>query len=287
MQSAKNLKITLDMIKIEHTLFALPFAMLGAFLAARGIPPLHKLLWITVCMVGARSAAMAFNRLVDEKYDAANPRTRMRALPAGLLSRRFVVVFTVASSLLFLLGAAMLNTMTLLLSPVALGSVLFYSYTKRFTALSHLVLGWCLAIAPMGAWIAVSGEFALLPLVLSAVVMLWTAGFDIIYACQDYDFDVSAGLNSIPQRLGIAKALWVARLLHVGVFCLLILLYWLAGLSWPGAIGLLLAGALLIRQHSLVSPKDLSKLDAAFFTANATLSIILFVSIGIDLLLRV
>ena len=180
----------------------------------------------------------------------------------------------------------MLNSATLLLSPVALGSVLFYSYTKRFTSLSHLVLGWCLAIAPMGAWIAVKGEFGLLPLVLSAVVMLWTAGFDVIYACQDYEFDVSVGLNSIPQRLGIARALWVARLLHLCVFALLLLLYWLAQLSWPGAIGLILAGALLIRQHSLVSPQDLSKLDAAFFTANAMLSVILFISIGLDLLLR-
>lgn len=286
MQSVKNLKTTLDMIKIEHTLFALPFAMLGAFLAARGIPPLSSLFWITICMIGARSAAMAFNRLVDEKYDAANPRTRMRALPAGLLSRRFVIVFTIVSSLLFLLGAAMLNTLTLLLSPVALGSVLFYSYTKRFTSLSHLVLGWCLAIAPMGAWIAVRGEFGLLPLVLSAIVMLWTAGFDIIYACQDYDFDVSAKLNSIPQRLGIARALWVARLLHLCVFGLLLLFYWMAKLSWLGAIGLMLAGALLIRQHSLVSPQDLSRLDAAFFTANAMLSVILFISIGADLLIR-
>ncbi len=284
--SVKNLKTTLDMIKIEHTLFALPFAMLGAFLAAGGIPPFHKLLWITVCMVGARSAAMAFNRLVDAEYDAANPRTRMRALPAGLLSRKFVIAFTIVSSLIFLIGAAMLNSTTLLLSPVALGSVLFYSYTKRFTSLSHLVLGWCLAIAPMGAWIAVKGEFDLLPLVLSGVVMLWTAGFDIIYACQDYEFDVSVGLNSIPQRFGIARALWVARLLHLCVFGLLLLLYWLAQLSWPGAIGLILAGALLIRQHSLVSPQDLSRLDAAFFTANAMLSVILFISIGLDLLLR-
>ncbi|MCS6886051.1 MAG: UbiA-like polyprenyltransferase [Acidobacteriota bacterium] len=282
----KSLRTTLEMIKIEHTLFALPFALLGAFLAASGIPPLGKLFWIAVCMVGARSAAMAFNRLVDERYDAANPRTRKRALPAGLVSRRFVMAFTIISSAVFLIGAAMLNRLTLLLSPVALASILLYSYTKRFTALCHLVLGWCLAMAPMGAWIAIRGEFEVLPLVLSAVVMLWTAGFDIIYSCQDYEFDLRTGLYSIPQRLGIARALWVSRALHLCVFGLLVSLYWLAELSWPGIVGIALAAALLLRQHWLVKADDLSRLDTAFFSTNALLSVILFVAIGADLLLR-
>src|SRR5215468_5245447 len=201
----RSLKITLEMIKIEHTLFALPFAFLGAVLAARGLPAWDRILWIVVAMVGARSAAMAFNRLVDREFDAANPRTKMRAIPAGLLSPRFVVAFTVASSALFFLAAFMLN-------PVALASVLVYSYTKRLTSLSHLVLGWCLSIAPTGAWIAVRGTIdSPAPLLLSLAVALWTAGFDIIYACQDRDFDAQAGLHSIPRRFGVAQALRISR----------------------------------------------------------------------------
>lgn len=201
----RSLKITLEMIKIEHTLFALPFALLGAVIAARGIPSLRILFWIVIAMVGARSAAMAFNRLVDRRYDAANPRTSMRALPAGLLTARFVGLFTLASAALFFVASWQLNRLTLLLSPVALASVLAYSYTKRFTSLSHIVLGWCLAIAPTGAWIAVRGAIdSPIPLLLSLAVLLWTAGFDIIYACQDRDFDETAGLQSIPRRLGIA-----------------------------------------------------------------------------------
>src|SRR5262249_31540508 len=193
----RSLKITLDMIKIEHTLFALPFAFLGAVLAARGLPAWDRVLWIVVAMVGARSAAMAFNRLVDREYDSANPRTKTRAIPAGLLSARFVSVFTVASAALFFLAAFMLNRLTLILSPIALASILFYSYTKRFTSLSHLVLGWCLSIAPTGAWIAVRGAIdSPSPLLLSLAVMLWTAGFDVIYACQDRDFDAQSGLHS-------------------------------------------------------------------------------------------
>ncbi|HET9530393.1 MAG TPA: UbiA-like polyprenyltransferase, partial [Blastocatellia bacterium] len=220
MAIAERLRITLEMIKIEHTLFALPFAFLGATLAARGVGPqpaafwISKLVWITVAMVGARSAAMTFNRIADRDVDAANPRTSSRALPAGLLDLRFAWVFTLVSAALFLLAASQLNRLTLMLSPVALGSVLFYSYTKRFTALSHLVLGWCLAIAPSGAWIAIQGKLTIVPVLLSASVMLWTAGFDILYACQDYDFDRKAGLHSIPKAVGISRALWVARGLH-------------------------------------------------------------------------
>ncbi|KAF0249590.1 MAG: 4-hydroxybenzoate octaprenyltransferase [bacterium] len=281
----KNLKITLEMIKIEHTLFALPFAILGAVLAAKGIPSLEKLFWISMCMVGARSAAMAFNRLVDQRFDAANPRTKTRAIPAGLLSSRFVLIFTIVSSALFLFSSAQLNQLTLILSPIALGSVLFYSYTKRFTSFSHLVLGWCLAIAPTGAWIAITGEFHTIPILLSAIVMLWTSGFDIVYACQDYEFDKESKLYSIPQKLGIERSLWVARLFHLTMFVLLVVFFFVANLKWVGAIGVLLSAILLVRQHSLVSAQDLSRLDAAFFTTNATLSIILLVTVGIDVML--
>lgn len=282
----RSLKITLEMIKIEHTLFALPFAFLGAVLAANGLPSLRQIFWIVVAMVGARSAAMAFNRLVDREYDAANPRTAMRALPAGLLSARFVALFTLASSLLFFFAAAMLNRLTLLLAPVALGSVLLYSYTKRFTALAHLVLGWCLSIAPTGAWIAVLGAIdSPVPLLLSLSVMLWTAGFDVIYACQDYEFDVRTGLRSVPQRFGIANALWIARLLHAGMFAALVAVYVLTGLHWIGLLGVMATAALLVYQHSIVRADDLSRLNAAFFTTNAFVSVILFVTVAADIFL--
>ena len=282
----RSLKITLEMIKIEHTLFALPFAFLGAVLAARGLPTVQQIIWITVAMVGARSAAMAFNRLADREIDAANPRTAMRAIPAGLLSAQFVRLFTIASAAIFFLAAYMLNNLTLVLSPVALASVFLYSYTKRFTSLSHLVLGWCLSIAPTGAWIAVRGAMdSPVPLLLSLAVMLWTAGFDVMYACQDHEFDVNAGLNSIPQKLGIANALWVARALHVGMFVALLAVYGLTGLHWLGALGVVATAALLIYQHSLVKANDLSRLNAAFFTTNAFVSVILFVTVAADIFL--
>ncbi|HEV2882596.1 MAG TPA: UbiA-like polyprenyltransferase [Pyrinomonadaceae bacterium] len=279
--TARSIRTTLEMIKIEHTLFALPFALLGAVLAARGLPHIWQLLWITVAMVGARSAAMAFNRIADRKYDAANPRTSGRAIPAGLLSLKFAWAFTLAAAALFFVAAAMLNRLTLLLAPVALASVLLYSYTKRFTSLSHLVLGWCLCIAPTGAWIAVRGAIdSPVPLLLSLVVLLWTAGFDVLYACQDYDFDRRAGLRSIPARVGIPAALWISRLLHAGAFAALVALYLAA---MPGALalaGVVATGALLVYQHSLVRADDLSRLNAAFFTTNAFVSVILFVTFG-------
>ena len=277
----RSLKLTLEMIKIEHTLFALPFTFLGAVLAAHGLPALRQIIWIIVAMVGARSAAMAFNRLADREIDAANPRTQMRALPAGLLSARFVSIFTVISAAIFFFAASRLNRLTLLLAPVALVSVLAYSYTKRFTAGSHLVLGWCLAIAPTGAWIAVRGAIdSPVPLLLSLAVMLWTAGFDIIYACQDYDFDVQTGLHSIPQRIGIAGALWVARALHATMFGALVVVYIITGLHWLGLAGVAATAALLVYQHSLVRADDLSRLNAAFFTTNAFVSVILFLTFG-------
>lgn len=287
-----RLRITLEMIKIEHTLFALPFAFLGALLAARVVPPqpagfwVSKLLWITVAMIGARSAAMTFNRIADRAIDAANPRTATRALPAGLLDMRFAVVFTIASAALFLLAASQLNRLTLILSPIALGSVLIYSYAKRFTSFSHFILGWCLAIAPSGAWIAICGRLTLVPVLLSLSVMLWTAGFDVLYACQDYDFDRGAGLYSIPRRFGISTALWIARGIHGLMFTSLILFFLNAQLGWLGLIGVITTGALLIYQHSIVKATDLSRLNAAFFTTNAFVSVILLVTISADVFLH-
>jgi len=269
------------MIKIEHTLFALPFAFLGAVLAAGGLPTVWQLVWITLAMIGARSAAMAFNRIADREFDARNPRTASRAIPAGMLSVSFAWAFTAAAAALFFLAAAMLNRLTLLLAPVALASVLLYSYTKRFTSLSHVALGWCLSIAPTGAWVAVRGAIdSPVPLLLSAVVLLWTAGFDVLYACQDYDFDRRAGLRSIPARLGVGRALRVSRLLHAGAFAALVGLYLTASLGWPALAGVLATGALLVYQHSLVSARDLSRLNAAFFTANAFVSVILLATFG-------
>lgn len=269
------------MIKIEHTLFALPFAFLGAVLAANGLPSPRQILWIIVAMVGARSAAMAFNRVADRHFDARNPRTAMRALPAGLLSVGFVWGFTIVSAAIFLLAAAMLNRLTLLLAPVALASVLLYSLTKRWTQFSHIVLGWCLSIAPTGAWIAVRGEIgSAIPLLLSLVVLLWTAGFDVLYACQDYDFDRREGLRSIPARVGIARALWIARTLHAGAFLALVALYAMTGLGAVAFAGVIATGGLLVYQHRLVRADDLGRLNAAFFTTNAFVSVILLVTFG-------
>jgi 4-hydroxybenzoate polyprenyltransferase len=277
----KNIGTTLEMIKIEHTLFALPFAFLGAVLAANGLPKPMQILWITLAMVGARSTAMAFNRVADKDYDARNPRTKTRAIPAGALSVGFVLVFTFFGAALFVFAAAMLNRLTLLLSPVALASILLYSYTKRWTLLSHLVLGWCLAIAPTGAWIAVRGSLdSAAPLLLSLIVMLWTAGFDVLYACQDFEFDRREGLHSIPARFGIERSLWISRLLHVGAFTALLALYFVTHLGPLAIAGLVATGILLVYQHTLVRADDLSRLNAAFFTTNAFVSVILFLTFG-------
>src|SRR6188474_1801711 len=235
------------MIKIEHTLFALPFAFLGAVLAAHGFPSPWQILWIVMAMVGARSAAMAFNRIADRNFDAQNPRTASRALPAGLLSVGFVWAFTLVAAALFLLAAAMLNRLTLVLAPVALGSVLLYSLTKRWTQFSHIVLGWCLSIAPTGAWIAVRGQIgSAVPLLLSLVVLLWTAGFDVLYACQDIEFDLRESLHSIPARVGIANALWIARVLHAASFLALVSLYFLTNLGYVALLGVAVTGVLLL-----------------------------------------
>lgn len=283
----RNIRTTLEMIKIEHTLFALPFAFLGAVLAARGLPSLWQIVWVTIAMVGARSAAMVFNRIADREHDRQNPRTASRAIPAGLLSVGFAWWFTVAAATLLVLAAWMLNPLAFLLSPVALASVLGYSYMKRWTSLSHLVLGWCLAIAPTAAWIAVRGSIdSPVPLLLSAVVLLWTAGFDTLYACQDYEFDRMAGLHSIPARVGINNALWISRVLHSGAFAALVALYAVTNLGALALSGVALTGALLIYQHRLVSASDLSRLNAAFFTTNAFVSVILLITFGGAVLLN-
>jgi 4-hydroxybenzoate polyprenyltransferase len=282
----QKLRTTLEMIKFEHTLFALPFAFLGALLAAEGIPQLKQIIGITLAMIGARSAAMTFNRIADREIDAQNPRTANRELPTGKLSTKFAWAFFFASVALFLGAAYSLNWLTLALSPVALASIIGYSYAKRYTAFSHLFLGWALAISPTAAWIAVKGSIdSEIPLLLSLLVLMWTAGFDVMYACQDFEFDRRAGLYSIPARFGIRNALWIARLFHLQAFVALMLLYALSGLGWPALLGVILVGALLVYQHTLVSAKDLSRMNAAFFTTNAFVSVILFISFGAAVLI--
>ncbi len=282
----QNLKITLEMIKWEHSIFALPFALCGAMLAAGGLPAWHQLGWIVVAMVSARSAAMAFNRLADASIDAANPRTSVRALPAGLLTPSFVSAFVVVSCGIFVLAASQLNRLTLMLSPVALAIVLLYSYSKRVTRWSHLLLGFALGIAPAAAWIAVRGSLDPRILLLTAAVMFWVAGFDVIYACQDYEFDRSHELHSLPRHLGIATALWIARFFHLAMLALLVALVVVFGLGKLAIIGVVAVAALLAYEHSLVRHDDLSKLNAAFFTMNGVISCVFFVFTGADLLLR-
>ena len=281
-----NLSVTLEMIKWEHSVFALPFALCGAMLAAGGLPTVHQLIWIVVAMVAARSAAMAFNRLADAAIDAANPRTSMRALPAGQLTPFQVAMFVVISSAVFVVAAAQLNRIALLLSPVALAILLLYSYTKRFTRWSHLVLGFALGIAPAAAWIAVRGTLDPRILLLTAAVTFWVGGFDVLYACQDFDFDRNNGLHSIPRYLGIRRALWVARMFHIFMLGLLIALLWSFGLGKLAGAGVAVVAALLIYEHSLVSADDLSKLNAAFFTMNGVISVLFFFFVAGDLLVR-
>jgi 4-hydroxybenzoate polyprenyltransferase len=281
-----NLRVTLEMIKWEHSIFALPFALCGAMLAASGLPTAHQLFWIVVAMVAARSAAMAFNRLVDSTIDAANPRTQMRALPAGHLSPAFVSTFVVVSCAAFVLASSQLNRLTFVLSPVALAVLLLYSYTKRFTRFSHLVLGFALGIAPAAAWIAVRGSLDPRILLLTAAVMFWVAGFDVLYACQDFEFDRSAGLHSIPRHVGIRNALWVARGFHFVMLILLLALLPAFGLGKLALVGVIAVLALLLYEHSLVKSDDLSRLNAAFFTMNGVISVVFALFIGADVLLR-
>jgi len=279
-------RTTLEMIKWEHSIFALPFALTGAVLAAGGWPRPVALGWIVVCMVSARSAAMAFNRLVDWRLDAANPRTAMRALPAGTLSGGFVAGFVVVSAGIFLLAAAMLNRLTLELAPLALGVVLVYSYMKRVTRWSHLVLGLALGIAPSAAWIAVRGTFDPRIMVLTAAVLFWVAGFDVLYACQDFEHDRASGLNSVPQAFGLAPAFWIARAMHLGMLALLLWLVPLFGLGRLAVVGVGCVAGLLLYEHSLVSPHDLRRMNAAFFTLNGVISVVFFGFFAADVLLR-
>jgi 4-hydroxybenzoate polyprenyltransferase len=282
----KNLRVTLEMIKWEHSVFALPFALCGAMLAARGVPTPHQTIWIVIAMVSARSAAMSFNRLADVSIDAANPRTRTRALPAGALTRNFVTSFVIMSSAIFVLAAWQLNRLAFLLSPVALAVLLLYSYTKRWTRWSHLVLGFALGIAPAAAWIAVRGSLDPRILLLTAAVTFWVAGFDVLYACQDYEFDQQAGLHSLPRYFGIGNALWIARLFHVAMLVLLVALVRIFGLGALAVAGVFAVLLLLSYEHSLVSKNDLSKLNAAFFTMNGIISVIFFVFLALDLLVH-
>lgn len=269
------------MIKFEHTLFALPFAFLGAILAANGLPTWRQIFWITVAMVGARSAAMTFNRIVDRDIDAQNPRTANRELPSGKLSVGFAWAFLYVSIGIFLLASYSLNWLTFALSPVALICVLGYSYAKRFTAFAHVFLGLALAISPSAAWIAVTGNLMNeIPILLSILVLMWTAGFDVLYACQDLEFDRQAGLRSIPARFGIKNSLRIARLFHFQAFIVLVLLYFVTELGWLALIGVIAVGILLVYQHTLVKANDLSRLNAAFFTTNAFVSVILLLTFG-------
>ncbi|MGC9291420.1 MAG: UbiA-like polyprenyltransferase [Acidobacteriaceae bacterium] len=284
MKFFQNTRITLQMIKWEHSIFALPFALTGAMLAAHGMPSWRVLFWTVLCMVSARSAAMAFNRLVDADYDATNPRTAMRAIPAGLLSRGYTKGFIAVSSAVFICSASRLNHLALLLSPLALAIVFFYSLTKRFTRWSHVFLGISLGVAPAAAWIAVRGSFDLRILVLAAAVVLWGTGFDALYACQDVDHDRRTGLHSVPQAHGVGAAFWLARLAH-GLMVLL--LFWLCALFALGKVAMLgtaVVAVLLTYEHLLVSPRDLRRLNAAFFTMNGAISVLFFLFIAADLL---
>jgi 4-hydroxybenzoate polyprenyltransferase len=273
-----RIRTVLEMIKFEHSVFALPFALVGALLAARatthGWPTLRQILWIVVAMVAARSAAMTINRIVDVRYDKENPRTRMRALPAGALSVSFAWSFTTAAIVVFFVAAWQLNLLALKLAPLALAILFFYSFTKRFTTWSHLFLGFALGISPAAAWIAVTGGLDWRMLILCAAVTLWVGGFDVLYACQDVQFDADVGLYSVPKRFGVANALVISRVMHVGV---VILLSWLAAsfvLPWPAWIGIAVVAVLLGYEHSLVKANDLSKLNAAFFTVNGYISML-------------
>ena len=286
----KRLRLTLEMIKFEHSVFALPFALTGALLAWReggltGAEAGQKLLWIVIAMVGARSAAMAFNRVVDADLDARNPRTRARHLPAGLISRGFAWGFVVFSGLVFLLAARQLNPLCFHLAPAALGVVFLYSFTKRFTSFSHLVLGFALGIAPAAAWIAMRGSLDPRILWLTAAVTFWTAGFDVIYACQDYEFDIEASLFSLPRRLGMAGALRVAQALHVAMIGCLLALVWSLRLGVLSIVGVGAVALLLIYEHSLVKPDDLSRVDTAFFTMNGYVSVLFFLFWAADIFL--
>jgi 4-hydroxybenzoate polyprenyltransferase len=288
--TTSKIRTVLEMIKFEHSVFALPFALTATLLAARydgnasPWPTAWQITWIVVAMVAARSAAMTMNRIADLRYDRLNPRTQSRPLVTGALSLRFAWVFTLIAAAVLVFAAAQLNLLALKLSPIALAMIFFYSYTKRFTTWSHLVLGFCLGISPAAAWIAIAGNLDPRVLLLSAAVTLWVAGFDVLYACQDIDFDRRAGLYSIPGRFGVTRALRIARGMHVLMVVLLATAAWSFRLPWPAITGVVAVTLLLAYEHSLVKPDDLSKINAAFFTVNGYISVLFFLSWGAALL---
>jgi 4-hydroxybenzoate polyprenyltransferase len=287
--TTSRIRTVLEMIKFEHSIFALPFALTAALLAARTVhangggpawPTWQQIAWIIVAMVGARSFAMTINRIADLRYDAENPRTKNRALVTGALTVPFAWAFTFCAAALLVVAAWRLNRLALELSPVALAVLSFYSYTKRFTSWSHVVLGFCLGISPAAAWIAIAGSLDLRMLILCAAVTLWVGGFDVLYACQDVDFDRRVDLFSIPKRFGVARSLIIARAMHV---IMIALLAWLAAsfaLPWPAWVGIAVVAAMLVWEHSMVSANDLSRLNAAFFTINGYISVLFFLFWG-------
>jgi 4-hydroxybenzoate polyprenyltransferase len=274
------------MIKFEHTVFALPFAFIGALLARKGLPTGWQIGWILAAMVGGRSAAMAFNRIADIQYDKLNPRTRERALPSGVLSMNFAVVFTIAMSALFIVSAWELNPLCFYLSFPTLAILLAYSYTKRFTSLSHLMLGFCVGCAPLAAWLAIRGEFAWPPVLLSGAVMFWVAGFDLIYALQDIEFDRKAKLFSMPSKFGVAPALRISTLFHGATVILLAATAFSSGLGWVAFAGIGIVAGILFWEHRLVTPQDLSRINVAFFNLNGYVSILLLLAFAGDILIR-
>ncbi|QGQ96874.1 4-hydroxybenzoate octaprenyltransferase [Paenibacillus psychroresistens] len=286
----KKFKVFLEMIKFEHTLFALPFAYMGAILGSMvlndALPNWEQIGWITLAMVGARSAAMGLNRVIDKVIDAKNPRTAGRAIPAGLLSSKEVLLFIVVSLVILFIATSQLNKLCMELLPIAVFFLVIYSYTKRFTWACHLILGLTIALAPLGGWVAVTGKIDMVSLVFYFTVAFWTAGFDVIYACQDIEFDRKEGLYSIPSRFGIPRALLLAKLFHVLTAIGFMSLYFLTDLSWVYFAGIIIAYLILIYEHRLVSPKDLSKLNTAFFTMNGVLSVLMFTFTFIDLVVR-
>ena len=286
MQIAQKLRITLDMIKFEHTIFALPFALIGAMLAGPGVPGARQLLWIIAAMIGARSAAMAFNRIVDVRYDRLNPRTDRRALPAGTLSMAFAAVFTIVMAALFVFAAAQLNRLCFYLSFPTLAILLFYSYTKRFTAMSHLFLGFAIGLAPLAAWLSIRGEFAWPPVLLSAAVMFWIAGFDIIYALQDLEFDRKNRLLSIPAKVGPRGALLISSVFHAATVLLLFATAAKTQLGMIAYLGIAIVAGILVWEHRIVKPDDLSRVNVAFFTMNGYVSILLLLTFATDILSR-
>jgi 4-hydroxybenzoate polyprenyltransferase len=283
----KKTKIFLEMIKIEHTLFALPFAFMGALLGSvvvsHHLPGWGPIGWIILAMIGARSAAMGLNRVIDKVFDARNPRTSMRAIPAGLISSKEAIIFIVISFTLLFWAASNLSSLSMKLLPIAVFFLVFYSYTKRFTWACHLILGLTIGLAPLGGWVAITNDISLPALIFYISVSLWTAGFDVIYACQDTEFDKNEGLHSIPQRFGVANALIIARWFHIATAIGLLLLFWITDLSWFYLVGIIIANGLLFYQHKIVTPTNLSRVNMAFFTLNSILSSVVFVFTLVDL----